>query len=269
MCEKRAVPRSAVPVKVFVVGSKSSANKRDTGARVEQLFPQKADTSMAPPVTSTVPSFRNVAVCASRPVSMMPDGVKVPIAGSNSSALEEAYPNFSIPPVTSTSPSLINVVVCLARPVSMVPVGVKLSVLGSKSSAVARLSTQLAGAIARPAASYSSGHEHLAIAEQRSCVSTTRGFHGAGRREGPCGWVEELCSCEGIFIEVVLESSRHKYSAVLELRRRVRFPRGFHGARRRRESPASGIEELCSCEGIVVVVEPSRYEHFAVTGREY
>jgi hypothetical protein len=68
-----------------------------------------------PPVTSTVPSFNNVAVCASRAACKPPVPANVPLVALKSSAAARIFPLKSLPPAISTVPSLSNVAVCPAR----------------------------------------------------------------------------------------------------------------------------------------------------------
>jgi hypothetical protein len=58
-----------------------------------------------PPVTSTDPSFRSVAVCPNRPAAIVPTGTVVPAEGSRRSTVAIGSPDASAPPTINTVPS--------------------------------------------------------------------------------------------------------------------------------------------------------------------
>ena len=80
-----------------------------------------------PPVTRTLPSGNNVAVCRRLPASAIgPPAVQLSVIGSYSSALEMELPEAPAPPATSTLPFPSSVMVCSQRALPMEPVGTNL-----------------------------------------------------------------------------------------------------------------------------------------------
>ena len=83
-----------------------------------------------PPVTSTLPvSVNSTAPALVRALAMLPVAVKVPVAGSYSSAVARSLTG-PTPPAISTFPVGSSVAVWPLRVVVMLPVGAKVPVEG-------------------------------------------------------------------------------------------------------------------------------------------
>src|SRR5208283_6192474 len=76
-----------------------------------------------PPVTSTSPSFRVVAVCENRCVVISAVGENTRLLGSNSSDDDRKFPLASCPPMTSTFPLLNSDAPKYSRGVPILPTG--------------------------------------------------------------------------------------------------------------------------------------------------
>src|SRR6266545_2920435 len=100
--------------------------------------------SGAPPVTSSLPLNSRVVVWFSRAIASEPVTVHVPVAGSYSSAVDNAEPVLRLwPPATSTFPLGSNVAVCVVRNVVNAPLAVQVPVAGLYSSELVRRTVPL------------------------------------------------------------------------------------------------------------------------------